>query len=299
MGPHGMHPAGPPGVRPHGATAQVAHPPYLASQTAARMGAPQEPWADSLKTLMLVFGVALIACFVLPWALAPKVGFSWDVIRAAEGKTKLVPLLIGGTGLLALVLSLLPLAVPVRGGAAAAVGFVPLALGMLVLAPFHWHSLFLLIGALTLVSGLLIRSAYHSSMVPRVMVTVGVVCLLIPMLVPDAALIDLFKGIGSAPGKAKVGILIALVFYVLAITGLILTWLPTPSAMGTNIVAWLLILWPLVIALLVQLVLAGHMGERIKTDMFGLLWSPVTQVAWAALLGYGVASLVGKSLEHS
>jgi hypothetical protein len=262
------------------------------------MGAPQEPWADSLKTLMLVFGVALIACFVLPWALAPKVGFSWDVIRAAEGKLKLYPLLIGGTGLLALVLALLPLAVPVRGGAAAAVGFVPLALGMFVISTFHWHSLFLLISALTLVSGLLVRSAYHSSIVPRIMVTVGVVCLLIPMLVPDASLIDMFKGIGSAPGKDKVGILIALVFYVLAIVGLILTWLPTPSAMGTHIVAWLLIIWPLVISLIVELALAGDVGVRIKSDMFALLWSPVTQIAWAALLGYGVASLVGKSLEH-
>jgi hypothetical protein len=278
MSPH----AGPAGMRPPGTTAQVAHPPYLASQTAARMGAPQEPWADSLKALMLVFGIALLACFVLPWGLAPKVSFSWDLIRAAEGKLKLYPLLIGGTGLLALVLALFPLA-----------------LGMLVLAPFHWHSLFLLISTLALVSGLLVRSAYHGSTVPRIMVTAGVLCLLIPVLVPDATLIDLFKGIGSAPGKEKVGILIAVLFYVLAIVGLILTWLPTPSAMGTHIVAWLLIVWPLVTSLIVKLALGGNVGEHLKSDMVGLLWSPVTQVAWAALLGYGVASLVGKSLEHN
>jgi hypothetical protein len=294
--PQGIPPYG---AHPPGTTAQVAHPPYLASQTAARMGAPQEPWADLLKALMLVFGIALVACFVLPWALAPKVGFSWDVIQAAEGKLKLLPLLIGGTGLLALVLALLPLAVPVRGGAAAAVGFVPLALGALVIGEFHWHSLVMLIGALTLVSGLLVRSAYHSSIVPRIMVTIGVLCLFVPMLVPELALIDLFKLVGAVPGKAKVGILIGLLVYVLAIVGLILTWLPTPSAMGTHIVAWVLIVWPLITSLFVDLALAGEVGARIKSDMFGLLWSPVTEVAWAALLGYGVATLVGKSLEHN
>lgn len=298
----GMHPGMAPG--PYGAPqgymapgSPHQAPPYLASQTAARMGAPQEPWAESLKTLMLAFGIALVACFVLPWVLAPKVGFSWDVIKMAQGKAKLQPLLIGGTGLLAVVLALLPLTVPVRGIAAAAIGFVPVALMATVLATFHWQSLLLLASALTLVSGLLVRSEYPGSMVPRLMVTMGVACMLVPAFLQDASLIDQVKVIGKVPGKEKVAILVNLVPHALALIGLVLTWLPSPGAMGTHVVAWLFIIWPIAESL-IDLGLAGSgAGALIKSDMFHVFWLPITLMAWNALTGYGTASAVGKSLE--
>lgn len=276
------------------ATAQVAplqSPPYLASQTAARLSAPQEPWADSIKPLMLACGIALVLCFVLPWALAPKVGFSWDLIKAAPGKEKLLPLLMAGTGLLGVVLSLLPLVVMVRGVAAAALGFVPLAIGTFVLGKPDMQSILELFGALTLVSGLLVRSQYHDSIVPRLMVVIGVACMLVPAFLADYSLIDRLRP------PIKIETLVGLVPYVLALVGLLLTWLPSPSSMGTHGVAWALLVWSLV-ASLIRLITADAIGAAVKTSTAAIFWHPVTEVAWSVLLGYGVATVVGKTLEH-
>jgi hypothetical protein len=264
------------------------------------MGAPQEPWAESLKVLMLIFGAALLACFVLPWMLAPKVGFSWDVINASQGKAKLQPLLIAGSGLLAVVLALLPLTVLARGVAAAALGFAPVALVALVVAKVEWQSLVLLASSLTLVSGLLVRSEYHSSIVPRAMVTIGVLCLFIPLLLPKPELIELLKAVAKAPGKAKVAAILTLVPYLLALISLVLAWLPSSGSMGTHIMAWMLLVWPLVASLATNLALAGDgVSARVKADMVGIFWSPITAIAWAVLIGYGIASTAGKSLEHN
>lgn len=286
---------------PH-ATSQVAPlqaPPYLASQTAARMGAPQEPWAESLRTLMLAFGIALVVSFVLPWSLSPQIRFSWDAIAAAQGTLKLPPLLISGTGLLAVVLALLPLSVPVRGVSAAALGFVPVALLALVLEKLQWQSGVELISALTLVSGLLLRSEYHDSLVPRVLVTIGVLCLLVPATA-EPGLGGTLEAIGQAPGKAKVELLLDLVPYLLAVIGLVITWLPASGAMGTDVLAWGIVVWPLITSLVLNLALGGsEVGAQIKARLFEIFWSPVTQIAWAALIGYGTASVVGKSLEHN
>jgi hypothetical protein len=295
------HPGGP-GHHP-GMTAQVSpqQPPYLASQTPQRMGAPQEPWAGTLETLMLIFGIALVFCFVLPWAMLPSTTFSWDVISTASGKGKLLPLLIAGTGVLAVVLSRLPLAMGARGLAAAFLGFTPIALVALVLAPsVTAGSALELASALTLIAGLLLRSEYPNSMLPRLVVTIGAAALLIASFIAEPTLVDQFKGIGDAPGKAKLGVIIGLMPYVLAVVGLLLTWMPTNSASGTHIIAWLLIIWPLVDSLVNNLALheGGKLGDYIKVALMPVFWLPITVVAWSALTGYGVATALGKALEH-
>ncbi len=261
---------------------------------------------------MLVFGIALVACFVLPWTLSPETRFSWNALADATGKFKLPPLLIAGTGVLAVVLSRLPLSVSMRGIAAALIGFTPIALQAFLLssAPTAmaagasdipvWQLALLVVSALTLVSGLLLRSEYHSSIVPRLMVTIGVACLLLPFLLADPSIIDVLKAIGDAEGKGKLAIIVLLMPAFLAVIGLLLTWLPTAGAAGTHVVAWLLIIWPLVASLVINLALFdGSVGDHIKAGLVLIFWMPTVAVAWTALTGYGVASFIGKSLEHN
>src|SRR5690606_21059829 len=137
---------------------QHTPPPFLASQTLDRMGAPKEPWAGLLSTLLLVFGIGLIACFVLPWSIGEQVSFSWSAIAHAPGAAKLAPLLIGLTGVAAVAFGLLPLGTVQRGMAAAAVAGLALLLHSTVVAGFSVTGLFGFLTALTLISGLLLRS---------------------------------------------------------------------------------------------------------------------------------------------
>lgn len=265
---------------------------------------------------MLVFGIALVACFVLPWSLAPDTRFSWNALSDAAGKFKLPPLLIAGSGVLAVILSRLPLSMSARGLAAALVGFTPVALQAFLLSqtPFMlspaqggpggadipvWQLAMLVLSALTLVSGLLLRSQYHTSFLPKLMVTAGAACLLLPLLLDEPSIIDILGELGNAPGKVQLMFIILLMPVVLAIVGLILAWLPTEGAAGTHVVAWLLIIWPLVVSLVLNIALVeAGMSSHIKANLYLIFWLPTVAVAWTALTGYGVAAFVGKSLEH-
>ena len=319
-GPGGMMPGGPmpgqyppggPGSpyanRPHPATTPVQPlpaPPYLASGTPARMGAPAEPWIDTLKTVMLVYGITLIACFMLPRSLSPEMVFSWTVIKNADSTGKLIPLLIGGTGLLAVILSLLPLTVSARGVAAAFLGIVPFGIQtFLVPEDIGWQGMVVFLGFLCLIPGLLLRSEYHGALVGRIMVTIGVLCVLLPLLVPQGGqilLVTTFKTIGTAAGKAKLLPILDVVWIVLTVLAL-LAWLPPPGSAGTKILAWIFIVKPLfdVLARTLLSMELGQLPALFKSDLFTLLFMPVALIAWNALEGYGVASVAGKSLEHS
>ncbi|HEU5060402.1 MAG TPA: hypothetical protein VFU21_27915, partial [Kofleriaceae bacterium] len=152
-GPYGGPPPGyggpPPGYGGHPPTEPVrplhgARPPYLASESGRRASNPIEPWAETLKTLMLVFGVLLVACFVAPWRVEPgHTIFSWTIL-GAEGPAsgKVMPILFAVTGVLAVVLGALPLATQVRAFAAAGIGLAP-TIYSVVDPPFVWQELVL------------------------------------------------------------------------------------------------------------------------------------------------------------
>jgi hypothetical protein len=265
------------------------------------MHAPVEPWADSLKLLMMIFGVLLIAGFVAPWSAADKMIFSWSALTAdGPAFMKVVPLMLVATGALALVLGLLPLATIGRGLAAALLGAAPIVYLNVGGGGVTWQAIVGLLGTLTLVSGLLIRSEYRGAMLGRLMVTVGAICVLLPVLIPvggQVPLVGMFKMIGAAPGKGKVLAILPLIPVALAVASL-LAWLPSPSSAGALVIAWIFILWAIIAAIL-TLVIGGNIGDVLKADLAGTLWMPLATVAWVGLTGYGIATIAGKSLEHS
>ena len=286
-------------------------PPYLASQTAARAGRPIEPWQDSLRMMMFIWGGLLLAAFATPLALEPM-AFHWDVILEAPGKAKLAPLVLAATGLLSIVIGAIPLGAGARGAIAVVIGLSGVFAPAFVAGMPAWQNLVFMGGMLLLVASLLARNEYRDSTLPRILVTLAALAVLAPFLVPehgDIPLVSAFKELVDAPGKMKIAVGLLLLPVVLAVASL-LAWLPSPASGGARLLAWTLILLPLIthaVFLFVlgdpsmvenspyrgamQWVAGGAGGGKGFASAFGI------GVAYLVITGYGLATLIGKKLE--
>ena len=124
-------------------------------------------------------------------------------------------------------------------------------------------------------------------------------CTLLPLLVPvhgDIPLVAMFKGLIDAPGEAKIIPALELGLLVIAVMSL-LAWMPGPATGGAKVFAWLLILWPTLITQVATLVVAGHIGDAVKASPFGATMSWAPAAAYFVLVGYGLATVIGKQLE--
>ncbi|MDQ3369531.1 MAG: hypothetical protein M3680_29230, partial [Myxococcota bacterium] len=299
------------------AAIRSASPPYLASQTAARAGRPLEPWKDALRVLMFIWGGVLLAAFATPLALDPLT-FNWDLIANAEGPAKLPPLIMAAVGLLSIVIAGIPMSPVPRALIAALLGlagiFVPLLIGGTV-PP--WQVLVPLAGTLLLIPNLLVRHEYRDATLPRILITVGVIAALLPYVIPQhgtLALVELFKLAIDAPGAFKVVIILQIALIAIIVLSL-LAWMPSPSSAGAKVFAWLLILWPAITHVAI-LILGGDPVAAVERSPFMALvmWVPgaggmggapesmammgmSVGVAYAVLVGYGLATVIGKKLE--
>jgi hypothetical protein len=273
-------------------------PPFLASQTAARMGRPVEPFFESVRLVLLVFGALLLIAFCTPVSTSP-LAFHWTAILDLPGRAKIPPLLLASAGFLGVLMALIPLAYVGRAALAAVLGLAPLALGLALADGLSWQSIVVPVGGVTLVAGLLLRNEYRNDVLPRILVTVGVVAVLLPQLIPVAGalpIVGAFKAIGAAAGKGKITAILELVPTVVALVSLI-AWLPGPGTAGAKILAWVLILWPVVDHFAGALI-AGGFGAAIKGSPFVALLAPVPLAAYLAFAGFGLAALLGKQLER-
>ncbi len=347
-GPPQGYPGGPPHQGPmghgpmnHPGQPGPMNPPYLASRTAARVGAPVEPYKDGLRIVLIAFGIVLLLAGAVPFSIEPLT-FRWDALTSdgidALGKFKLI--YVSAAAILALVFGLVPLANVPRGALAAVLGLTPVVLGLVTSlkdAPeFRWQVLVGFLAAVTLVTGLLLRHEYRAQILPRILTTVGALCVIVLYVVPegggDPAIKGLIDGISGAPGKLKVVAIVQLVPFVLAALSL-LVWIPAPSTGGAKVLAWLVILSSVIVGY-TGLLVAGHLADAVKGATNATLLSqwagmpgeaaalaaaahaqaaaagatappamlPVFEpvaAAWSAFIGYGLATLFGKNLEHS
>lgn len=272
-------------------------PPYLASQTADR---PIDPYRDSLRLVLFAFGILLLGAFCTPLSSAPL--FHWNAILAeAPISAKLPALLIAVTGLLALVAASLPLGSSPRGLFAVFIALLaivtPIALAKGV---GDWHAIVTLAAPFLLVPGLLLRQEYQEEFLPRLMVTLAVLATLALWLVPQAGslpLVATVKQVVDAGGTAKVGPLLSLAYMVIVVLTL-LVWLPAPASGGAKLFAWILIFWPAVLHFQ-GLLLSDDVAALIKDSPFrnAMVWA--LPVSYAAIFGYGLAALIGKSYESA
>ncbi len=280
-----------------------AVPPYLASRTNARAGRPLEPWKDTLRLMMFIWGGVLLLSFVVPMSTDPM-KFQWDLIIDGEGAAKLEPLLIVAVGLLSLLLAWIPMSPSPRGLIAGLLGLcgivIPLAVLLSKISPDFSTVIGLvsIVGMFGLIVGLLLRSEYRDSIMPRILVTLGVIMVLAPLLIPrhgDVPIVQVFKAIIDAEGLGKLSAIVAVSEIVIVVMCL-LVWLPSPSGGGAKVFAWLLILWPAV-QLVVHLVTRGHIGDVVKDSPYQALMAWAPESAFMVLIGYGFASVFGKQLE--
>jgi hypothetical protein len=278
----------------------AATPPYLASQTASRASRPVEPYNEGLKLVMLSFGILLVGAFCTPVLTQPEMGFHWNAVIDSPGKLKLPSLILGAVGLLSIVMALVPLPAPGRGIIAVLLGVSP-TLGNIIVAGDigEWQTLILFLGGLLLPAGLLLRHEYREHGMPRILTTIGAVCVLAAVLIPagggDPPLILAFRGLIEAPGEAKVAALLIILPAILAIVSL-LVWMPAPSSAGAKVLAWAWIVLPVVVHFVTQAI-GPDIVEAMKAQPYQTLMAWTLASAAAGLVGYGLATVLGKQLE--
>src|SRR5213078_2098009 len=110
---------------------------------------------------------------------------------------------------------------------------------------------------------------YRDSILPRLLVTLGVIGFLLPHLVPQGGAIPLvstFKALIDLPGSQRVVPILQLAHITIVVISL-LAWLPAPATGAAKVWAWFLILWSL-IAHVTALVLQGHLGDAISASPY-------------------------------
>lgn len=295
-------------------------PPYLASRTAARQAAPFEPYRDGTRAVLLGFGAVLVLSALVPLTTQPGWAFRWDALTSdgIDGLMKFRMVYVCAAAMLALAFALAPLATVARGTLALLLGMAPLAVGVVAAlraAPgFLWQVPVGAAATVTLIPGLLLRQEYRWQKLPRVLTTLGALAVIALYVVPASGgkpLVQvLVDGITAAAGKNKVLVIVALVPLIVAALSLV-CWGPATSSVGAKVLAWFAILSSVLLGYTALLV-AGNLGEVIKLAPNQALLSMWTELpgdatgggifpvsaAWAAMIGYGLSSLLGKNLEQ-
>jgi hypothetical protein len=284
-------------------------PRYLASQSAARDMAPTEPWAGSLRLMMILFGLAYILTFIAPDHIGDNMTFGWSILTA-EGvplSAKLGPLTMAAGGVLALLFGLLPVPTSARGIVAVIAGLAPIIVsiavggGMKFGGPMGgWQGYVLLGGLIVAPAGLLIRSQYRSAGLGRIMSIVGAGLILALFLVPDHGsipVVEMAKSLGGGHGL-DFGTIWMLVLALSAALGLILCLMPSSMSAGTGLIAKIIMCWMfglLLFGLIKGIVDGAPVGALFKQPQ--LLLRMIDALAVFMLSGYGLATVFGKSLE--
>ena len=285
-------------------------PPYLAAQTASRAGRPVEPWIDSLRLVMLVWGAGLLVVFATPLRLSPDLVFHWNAILHGEGPERLPPLMLAAVGVLSMIVAGIPMPPAARGSLAALLGLAGIIVPITLVGTPSWQSLAVMAGTLVLVPALLVRSEYRDAALPRVLAMFGALGVLAPAVIPQNGaipLVGVFRSLVDQPGADKVPPALALGLVVIVVMSM-LAWLPGPVTGGAKLWAWLLILWG-AITQVALLILAGHLIDAVRhaPNQTVVAWiaggsSPNGSelglgAAYIVLVGYGLASVLGKQLE--
>ena len=265
---------------------------------------------------MFIWGGVLLVAFATPLLVNPKLVFYWDMIANEAGVAKLPPLIMAAVGLLSIAIAAIPMSPAPRGMIAAVLGLSGVLVPMFLAGAPPWQSILPVAGLIILIPSLLVRNEYRDSTLPRILVTIGVITTLAPLLIPQHGslpLVELFKAAIDAPGSAKLLILVILAQIAIVILSL-LAWMPSPASGGAKLFAWMIMLAP--VAVMVSIFVVMGMLEHLPdAPGFGLAWvygGPGSAlgakgaampagfgfgVAYAVLIGYGIATVIGKKLE--
>jgi hypothetical protein len=279
-------------------------PPPILMMRPSATALPLDPFASSLRVVMIVFGVLLLGAFATPLALS-DLRFHWDEINSpgADLAHILPMLLMAAIGFLSLVVGAIPMGSGARGAIAAVLGMggalTPGIYGLIEGGPVTVGLVASIIAVVLLIPSLLARAHFREATLPRILVTLGVLGVLAPFLIPTQDVIPLAASVNALTSSMtwldKLPAIFMLATVVLCVLAL-LAWIPGPSTGGASLWAWLFILramW----TRMTTVIVAGGIGAAVEHSPFETLAAWVPFVAYAAILGYGLATVIGKQLE--
>ena len=299
------------------ATARPSDPTRMSAPPKAQFvpsgDAPVEPWGGSFRLWMVLVGLGLIATTVAPWAGGDgKLIFSWTMLTAegASKAFKIWPIVYGASGLLCLLLGLIPVPVGVRGIAGILLGAAAIVLNFVIgPLPFggggggfgfaSWAGYVVLAGFVLAPAGLLVSGQYPDAMFGRLIAFLGGACLIAPWVIPvDGALpiAYFFKSLGGGGGLRLANVWLAATMLLPGLFALLCIAKPIIASFW----AWLIILSGAV-GMLFSMILDPLVNGGFSLD--GILREPITALiiiptfAFPLLLTYGLATLIGKTLE--
>jgi hypothetical protein len=275
--------------------------PLVASAPAApeyNQAAAEPRRADPLRGVglwSLLFGILLVVEFILPTSLDPLT-FKFQRfggIFGAELGVMLGFLSSPMIGVLAILFGVMPMGTAAKGAAAGVLGVAGLAISVAFSGHIVWQDLAGEIGMVALLGGLVIRGGYPSSMIARLLVTLGVLAVLAPFVVPvgnvGIPLHARFSGLRDLELAQPSGTSFEL-FRLVIVVAALLVWLPGPSSGGAKVFYWA-ILVTMVAEPLADLVISGG-TDVFKTPALLLIWAPM--LAIHGLASYGLGALLGK-----
>ncbi len=282
-----------------GHSGPTGQPAYLAMRNAGREGRPRDPYRDSLRVLVLIFGVLVVARLAVPQSTTPMtMGFTQ--LFDGTGLALVTSLAIAAMGVLGILLSFVPMPSAARGAVVGLLGTLVMVVPQVqqVMAhSFQWQSVLAVVAMVLLLPGLVLRSKYTDATLPRLLVTLGVLAYLATVLVPDGHGIPLVNDMQAViRGAFPTAVLFRLITTVLVILSL-LAWLPTPGTGGAGLWFWLLVLLVLAMHVLELVFGNGNIGAMISTMPAVALFQWAIPATAMVFVGYGWAAALGKSLE--
>lgn len=269
-------------------------------------------WDESLITILLVFGVLLIACFVAPWSIGsgktPTV-FAWSIFSTKDAPlgALIVTSMIALTGLGAIAVGSLRLSTTSRALLGFVIGLVPITAAVAFADTIAWRSIVSYIGTIFVVGALLLRTRYIETIVPRAIAGVAAIMLLALYFIPIGGQIPamgLLDAISSNPGATKVLPIIGdsvgpLTLGILPFTVILLSflvWLPGSNRGVLTTIAMVLLFAPFV-AGLCQPLLGDNLVASLKSGLASYLFLPLAGTAWVAMASYGLRGLLDQKLS--
>lgn len=262
---------------------------------ARRSGRPVEPWRSALRSVLIAWGLLLLAAFATPVTMSPLT-FNWDAIIHRTGLAEVPLILIAALGLLGVVVGAIPMPPFARGMFAALLGLGGIVTPIVLAGALPpWMQVASVAGLVVAVASLLVRNEYTESILARIVVTLAIIAMLLPLLMPQDSGIPLVALVKSViHGKVTTAQITLIISVVLAALCL-LVWLPGPATGGAAMFAWLFLLLPLVSHVL-AVVLEGDVSHiTTAPHATAAAWVPAS--GYLAFAGYGLATVFGKALE--
>jgi hypothetical protein len=260
-------------------------------------------WEQRLRQVSLTAGMVLVVAALVPATVTgsdPR--FLWQTAQAADELFLLV--LIGATGLGALVVGTVRIPLTGRALAVLALGlpaltFQTVVMGLDARGGPGWQVVFTIAGLTLVATGSLARATYWGSLLARLVCTLGVLMTVVAHAAPvdggRSVIGAAIESAGHAQGLTHVLWIATLVPLAAGLGGLLVWSSPGGPAHGQDLARLAIVALPLSVLLAAVTRAAIHGPEPLLADLFGQVTAAVVVGAWVALTAHGGSWLLRRA----